>query len=173
MREDTDRERIEKFMSAFGRAAKVEGCVYFTGGACAVLLGWRSKTMDIDLKLAPDQDVLIDAISDLKNRLDMNIEFACPSDFIPELPDWEARSSFIAHHGKLTFRHYDFYSQALSKIERGHAQDLSDVRNMIKDGLIEKDAVLQYFEKIAPRLKRYPAIEPEEFRKRVEDFLKH
>ena len=65
----------------------------------------------------------------LKDRLDVNIELASPDDFIPALPGWQERSTFIAQVGKVTFLHYDFYAQALAKIERGHDFDLSDVRS--------------------------------------------
>lgn len=39
MRELADAAHIEQFMLALGRAAKVEGRVYLTGGATAVLNG--------------------------------------------------------------------------------------------------------------------------------------
>jgi hypothetical protein len=56
MRELVDAERIARLMDALGRAAKEEGRVYFTGGATAVLIGWRTSTVDVDLKLLPEQD---------------------------------------------------------------------------------------------------------------------
>ena len=42
---------------------------------------------------------------------------------------------FIAREGLLSFHHFDFYSQALSKLERGHRKDLEDVQMMISDSL--------------------------------------
>ena len=41
-------------------------------------------------------------------------------------------SPFIVKEGPLAFRHFDLYAQALAKIERGHAQDLVDVREMFR-----------------------------------------
>ena len=74
----------------------------------------------------------------MKEQLAVNIELACPADFIPELPDWRLRSLFIAKHGLIDFYHYDPYSQALPKLERGHARDLADVEDMLRSGLILK-----------------------------------
>jgi hypothetical protein len=68
MRELADAAQIEEFMCALGRAAKVEGRVYLTGGATAVLKGWRASTIDVDIKAIPDQDELLREIPKLKER---------------------------------------------------------------------------------------------------------
>jgi hypothetical protein len=44
MRELANSDRIKRFMRELGRAVKVEGHVYLTGGATAVLYGWRDTT---------------------------------------------------------------------------------------------------------------------------------
>ena len=54
-----------------------------------------------------------------KGRLNINVEFASPDDFIPELPGWQERSRFIVREHSLDYFHYDFYAQCLAKIERG------------------------------------------------------
>jgi hypothetical protein len=123
MRELTGRDSLARFMRALGAAATDTTRVYFTGGATAVLLGWRDTTIDIDLELVPDRDELLRAIARLKDQLQVNVELASPAHFIPPLPGWESRSAFIAQEGRVSFYHYDFYAQALAKIERGHAQD--------------------------------------------------
>ena len=71
----------------------------------------------------------------------MNVELASPDDFIPEVPGWQERSRFIQQEGKLTFFHYDFYAQALAKIERRHTIDEEDNENLQVD---LKDAVSLY-----------------------------
>ena len=102
----------------------------------------------------------------------LNIELACPSDFIPELPGWRERSKFIARHGALDFYHYDPYSQALAKIERGHARDLADVDAMLRAGMVDKELLLALFRDIEPLLIRYPALDPAGFRTSVTEFLR-
>ncbi|MGB7686789.1 MAG: hypothetical protein WBL45_13530 [Solirubrobacterales bacterium] len=54
MRELADSTRIEQFMRELGQAVSVDGRVYLTGGATAVLYGWRDTTIDVDIKLIPD-----------------------------------------------------------------------------------------------------------------------
>src|SRR5215216_1478402 len=137
MREKVSTEAIERFMKALGRAGRAPARIYFVGGVSAVLLGWRETTIDIDLKMVPEANEILRALPDLKERLQINVELASPDDFIPTLPGWEERSGFIAREGEIDFFHYDFYAQALAKIERGHSTDLLDVREMIDRGLVE------------------------------------
>jgi hypothetical protein len=159
-------------MRALGQAAGGEARVYFTGGATAVLHGWRASTVDVDLKFIPERDDIYRAIPELKERLALNVELASPADFIPVRPDWESRSPFIAREGLVSFHHFDPTAQALAKIERGHAQDVEDVRELLTRGLVTRDDLANYFEAIAPTLYRYPAVDPTSFRARVEEALR-
>lgn len=171
MRRPVDADRIQRFMRALGNEAEGETRLYFTGGATAVLLGWRSSTVDVDIKMDPESDRLFRAIPQIKDRLEINVELAAPDQFIPALPGWQERSQFIGREGRLSFYHYDLYSQALSKIQRGHAQDLADVRQMLERGLIDRRDLLRRFEQIDPDLYRFPAIDPAAFRRAVEEFV--
>lgn len=158
-------------MRRLGRRAASPSRIYLTGGATAVLAGWRESTIDVDLAMVPEQDPLFHALRELKEELSINIELASPADFIPELPGWEDRSRYIRSEGPLTFCHYDFYAQALSKIERGHAKDRLDVDRMFALGLVEPGRLRALFEAIEPQLVRYPAIDPRAFRLAVEDAI--
>lgn len=171
MRRLIDRARLSAFMQALGAAADGPLRVYFTGGATAVLEGWRQSTIDIDLTLSPEQGAVLRALPQLKERLEINVELASPAHFIPELPGWEARCRYVGQEGKASFFHYDPHAQALSKIERGHAKDLDDVRAMITTGLVEKQRLAELFLAIEPELYRYPAIDPKAFRRAVEDVV--
>lgn len=155
-------------MTRLADYASTEGRVYFTGGVTALLMEWRSSTIDIDLKMVPEQDALLRALAELKESLEVNIELAAPDHFIPPLPGWEERSQFISRVGRLSYHHYDFYAQALAKIERGHAQDVLDVAAMFDRGLIDRRRLLRYFEQIEPALYRYPALDRGTFRRAVE-----
>jgi len=103
----------------------------------------------------------------------MNVELASPGDFIPEIPGWRDRSTFIAREGKLSCYHYDLAAQALAKLERGHAQDLSDVAEMLARGLVGRQELQARFDEIEPQLYRYPAIDPGSFRRAVERVTHH
>jgi hypothetical protein len=171
MRELTARENLLRFMRALGAAAADDACVYFTGGATAVLLGWRETTIDIDVELVPDRGDLLRAIASLKDELRINVELASPAHFIPPLPGWETRSVFITREGRVSFYHYDFYAQALAKIERSHAQDQADVLTMFREKRVERERLRELFEAIAGELHRYPAINASAFRRAVDDAL--
>ena len=155
-------------MTGLGRSCRGPGRVYLVGGASAVLLGWRATTVDVDIKLDPEPAGAFEAIAELKDALDINVELAAPDQFIPPLPGWRERSPFVERRGRVSFHHYDFYAQALSKIERGHAQDLQDVAALHRLELIEPDELLRLFEAIADQLVRYPALDPSTVRRQVE-----
>lgn len=171
MRDLTNQKKIIEFMRALGLRSRNAARVYFTGGSTAVMHGWRDNTVDIDLRFVPETDELFRALPELKEKLRINIELASPADFIPPLPGWEDRSLFIGREGKLDFYHYDPYSQALAKIERGHSQDILDVESMLRDGLIEAEELLSLFLDIENQLYRYPAIDPPSFARAVRQIV--
>lgn len=168
MRAAVDEPRLREFMRRIAAQAKEQGHIYFTGGASAVLRGWRLATLDVDLAIVPENDRLLRALPDLKEALQINVELASPSDFVPPLPGWQERSPFIAQEGPIAFHHYDFYSQALSKLERGHRKDLADVDLMVRDGLVDPGKLLELFEEVEQDLHRYPAVHPPSLRTAVE-----
>jgi len=170
MRDEVTPELIGLFMREIARAARQDGRVYIAGGASALLRGWRETTVDIDVKLVPDDDALLRAIPDLKERLGINVELASPADFVPALPGWEDRSPFIDRFGIVSFHHFDFYTQCLSKLERAHRKDLDDVAAMVRDGLVQPGKLLEMFRVVEDDLYRYPAIHPPALRARVEAF---
>jgi hypothetical protein len=168
MRERADVERIRSFMRAAGAAATKAGVCYLTGGATAVLVGWRATTIDVDVALEPEQDELLRELPRIKNELGINVELASPRDFIPVPAGWEGRSISVGREGLLSFAHFDPYSQALSKLERGHAHDLEDVTAMLRLGLIEPVRLREVYDEIEPELYRFPAIDAARFRASVE-----
>ena len=172
MRPPVQLEKLQALMYAMGRTVTSPGRVYLTGGATALLHGWRPMTVDVDLKADPEPAGFFEAIAVLKDKLAVNIELASPADFIPELPLWRERSLYIARHGLIDFYHYDPYSQALSKLERGHSRDLTDVDAMLRLGLIGRELLFEQFLRIEAQLIRYPALDPNSFRRTVEVFCK-
>jgi hypothetical protein len=167
MREAVTEPRIRAFMRAIAAEAREPGRVYLTGGASAVLRGWREGTVDVDIKIMPENDRILRAVPEIKERLHINIELASPADFVPPLPGWEDRSPFIAREGVISFHHFDFYTQALAKLERGHRKDLDDVDSMIRDGLVEPKRLAALFEDVESSLYRYPAVDPATLRAAV------
>ncbi len=79
---------------------------------------------------------------------------------------------FVTGEGRLSFYHFDPYSQVLGKLERAHELDLEDVRAMLERDLVDPVLAIAYFEEIEPELFRYPSIDPPAYRRRVEDVLR-
>jgi len=171
MRQKVSAERLAQFMRSLGRGEKILTRVYLVGGATAVLLGWREATIDVDLKMVPESDELLRKLPKLKEDLQLNIELASPDHFVPALPGWEERSTYIGREGAVEFFHYDFYGQALAKIERGHTTDLRDVHEMISRGLVEPVRLLELFSRVEDKLYRYPAIDAKSLRRAVEQLV--
>jgi hypothetical protein len=170
MREAVTEPRLREFMRAIAAEPREAGRIYLTGGASAVLRGWRDSTVDVDLTIVPENDRILRAIPDLKERLHVNVELASPADFVPALPGWEDRSPFIAQERVIAFHHFDFYTQCLSKLERGHRKDQADVEAMVRDGLVDPHRLRELFAQVEESLYRYPAIDAEALRRTVAGF---
>ncbi len=170
MRDETNKDKLEGLMIELGKRVTGPGSIYFAGGATAVLHGWRSMTIDVDLKPDPEPPGLFEALAVLKDELDINVELASPDLFIPPPPGWRERSLFIARQGMIDFYHYDPYGQALSKLQRRHERDLQDVDSMWREGLIRKERLRELFASIRPQLIRYPAIDASSFETAVMEF---
>jgi hypothetical protein len=48
MRRPVDEKRVRDFLHALALSSEQEARVYLTGGATAVLYGWRPTTIDLD-----------------------------------------------------------------------------------------------------------------------------
>lgn len=168
MRRDADAERVRRFARELGRATSVPARLYLVGGASAVLEGWRATTLDIDLRIEPDDDALLREIVRLKERLEVSVELASPLDFLPELPGWRERSPFLFREGAIDVFHLDFSSQALAKLERGFEQDLADISSMVAAGEVDPQALLGLYEQVEAQLFRFPAVDPPSLRAAVE-----
>ena len=168
MRDAADAERIRKVARELGRAVAAGTRMYLTGGATAVLEGWRSTTVDIDVRFEPDSDAALRRIAELKEKLGVSIELASPLDFLPPLEGWRERSRFRFREGNLEVFDFDPYSQALSKLQRGFELDLADVASMVDSGLVEPEGLRRLFAGIEAELFRFPAVDPSRLRAAVE-----
>ena len=171
MRANIDTQKLERLMQLLGREAQGSGCIYFTGGASALLIGWRNSTVDVDLRLDPEPLGIFQAIAKLKQELNINIELASPQDFLPPLPGWRDRSVFIGKQGQISFYHYDFTAQALSKLSRGFDRDIKDIEAMYKQKLFSLNDLRNSFEAITPEIIRFPSLNPDILRSRIEKFI--
>lgn len=171
MREPADAEQVRRLAVELGRVVPPGMKMYLTGGATAVLEGWRASTVDIDVRFEPESDEPLRRIAGLKEELKLNVELASPLDFLPELPGWRERSRFRFREGNLEVFDFDLYSQALSKLERRFPLDLEDVANMIESGELEPKKLLELFEGIEGELFRFPAVSSRALRTSVESLV--
>jgi len=169
MRRPLDPDRLRLVLEALGRACRGPGIAYLTGGATALLEGWRAATVDLDLKLDPEPEGAFAAIARIKEELDVNVELASPDDFLPQLAEWRERSRLVGRFGLLEVRHYDLRAQALAKLARGFERDVADVRAMLDRGLVACAALRLALDEMRPRLERFPRVSGGEIERRLSE----
>lgn len=167
VRRPLDLRYLREVLAALGRACRGPGVAYLTGGATALLEGWRDATVDLDLKFDPEPEGVFAAIARIKEELAVNVELASPDQFLPELADWRAQSPLVDQFGVLEVRHYDLRAQALAKIARGFERDVADVRAMLDRGLVRCAALRLAFDEMRPRLERFPRVSGPELERRL------
>ncbi len=65
MRPPVDAARVRALARELLNAARQPTTMYLTGGATAVIEGWRPSTVDVALRLEPDSDALLRRIADV------------------------------------------------------------------------------------------------------------
>jgi Nucleotidyltransferase of unknown function (DUF6036) len=164
MRQVVDEARLRAFLEELSRSVKHPTRLYLTGGASQMLRGFRDSTVDIDLTLDPEHDDVLRSMVALKESLDVNVELVSPAHFVPALPGWRDRCQFVEEIGKLAVYHFDPYTQALSKIERGHQRDSADVEALVREGIVDPETLRALFREVEAELFRYPAVDPRSLR---------
>ena len=159
MRAPVDRARLQAFLGDLSRAAREPTRLYLTGGASQLLRGLRESTVDVDLTLEPESDELLRSMVELKESLNLNVEIVSPAHFVPALPGWRDRCEFVMQMGKLAVHHFDPYTQALSKLERGHVRDLQDIQALVREGIVDPLRLRSLLAEVQSELFRYPAID--------------
>ncbi len=170
MRPSVDKAAIESFLQHLGRTFRKPARLYLVGGAALVHLGVRPGfTQDIDIQVSgANEGELIVAIQRLIDQMQINVEFASPVDFIPLPSQWEMHAQYVGRYGKIDVFYFDFYSIALSKIERGNSRDIADVKLLIQQGIITLSELDSAYQEVLAQLGkgRYPRITPQRFLER-------
>jgi hypothetical protein len=170
MRPSVDKTAIESFLQQLGRTFRKPGRLYLVGGAALVHAGVRPGfTQDIDIQVSgANEGELIVAIQRLIQQLQINVEFASPADFIPLPSQWEMHAQYVGRYGVVDVFYFDFYSIALSKIERGNSRDIADVELLVQQGIITLNELDAAYREVLAQLGqgRYPRITPQRFSER-------
>ena len=177
MRPNVDRQTIERFLKELGRHFRQEGRLYLVGGAALVHAGIRpgtsATTQDIDLEVGSGD--MYQIINQLKQQLNMNVEFASPGDFIPLPHNWENLSRYVGRYGSIDVFYFDFYSIALSKIERGSARDLQDVALLLQQQVITLPELDSASQEVADQMGKgnYKRLDRDAFLKQYQAIRQH
>jgi hypothetical protein len=156
MRQRVGQQDIERFLTEVGRTRQ-PGRLYLTGGAALVHRGIRpGQTLDIDIQITIDPGTLMTQITQLKHTMNINIEFASPGDFLPLPTHWEARSEFIKRYGQVDAFYFDWYSIALSKMQRANRQDVLDVHLLVRHGCVEVNELDRLFQDVLHKIGHPP-----------------
>ena len=153
-----DARQISEFLDRLGQCYRFPGTVYLVGGSSLLLLAAKESTFDIDLKfqVPPERhSEFIRCLRQLSVEMQLAVEQASPDEFLPLPGGHEDRRRYIGRYGGLEVFHFDLYSVALGKLERGNEKDLVDVIQMVRTGLIDLQALERYFQEILPRLEGY------------------
>lgn len=172
MRRAVTRERLRALMRELARSAPRRGDfrVYLVGGGTAVYLGWRPSSIDVDLY--SEQEAVFRDIQQLKDKLNVNVEFTRPENFVPPLRGSEERHVFIEKLGSVSFFHYDPYAQVFSKIVRGFKRDLEDSHHYFVIGMVEAGKLRSLIQSIPQRtFARYPSLTRRAVEAAVDAFL--
>jgi hypothetical protein len=144
--------------------------IYLVGGGTAVFERWRESSIDADLYA--EQDEIFRDVQGIKERLQLNIEFVRPEDFVPSLAGSEARHVLIETMGRVSFYHYDPYAQLLSKVVRGFARDLADAKAFVTSGMVDLHEFKRLVRGIPESVySKYPRLSAKAVRAAVDDFL--
>jgi hypothetical protein len=157
MRPPIDRLRVHQFLVKLGMEFRHAARMYLVGGTTMVYEGLRDQSLDIDITYEVEDHLdaeFAQTVRRLKDEMQINVEHASPGDFIPLPPGWKDRAKFVGRFGKVEVFHFDLYSTALSKVERGRESDFQDVLALLTSKLIEPAELRAAYENILPRMLR-------------------
>ncbi len=86
---------------------------------------------------------------------------------------WETHAQYVSRYGQIEVFYFDFYSIALSKIERGTTRDIEDIKLLVQQQRINLDELDATYQEVLAQLGkgRYPKITPERFAERYTAIL--
>jgi hypothetical protein len=171
VRERTDRDRLRRFLDELGRRLRRPVRLYLAGGSVLIDLGLRATTLDIDYLADADDPAdlaeLEQLIRVLKNELDVNVEPAGPSDFLPIPRSVLDRSRYVGRHGRLDVYYYHLPSQVIAKVARGLEQDLLDAERLVRAGEVTWADVEATWQEIRASPTGWLRHEPEDVERRL------
>lgn len=77
-------------------------------------------------------------------------------------------AKYVGRYGSIDVFYFDFYSIALSKIERGSTSDINDVMLLVRQGIITLQELDNAYNEVLPRVGKRPynRLDPQKFAER-------
>jgi len=95
-----------------------------------------------------------------------------PEDFVPPLEGSGDRHVFIETIGRVSYYHYDPYSQLLSKVVRGFERDMADAMAFVSSGMVDVERFRSLVWAIPDSAwSKYPQFSPGAVREAIDHFL--
>ena len=118
---------------------------------------------------------MFQTIQQLKQQLNINVEFASPGDFLPLPHNWQSMSRYVGRYGTVEVFYFDFYSLALSKIARANSRDLQDVTLLLQQQVINLSELDQAAHEVASQMGKgnYRRLDPNDFLARYQAIRQH
>lgn len=78
---------------------------------------------------------------------------------------WEVNAQYIGRYGTIDAFYFDFYSIALSKIQRGSTRDINDVRLLLQQHVITLQSLDAAYKEVLPQVGKRPynRLDPKQF----------
>lgn len=153
-----DAASVLDFLQRLGKCYRHAGVLYLVGGSSLLLVAAKQSTADIDLKIEiPNEHhtEFMRCLRQLSLEMRLPIEQASPDEFLPLPLGYQDRRRYIGRYGGLEVFHFDFYSVALGKLQRGNDKDYADVISMVKLGVIDQPSLEGYFQEVLPKVEDY------------------
>lgn len=151
-----DHQDVYSILNLFGEKVPPESRITLLGGSALILLGNSRETIDIDfigddinpselhrliIRIAKENKILLDVVP---------IEH-----FIPLPKDSEERAIHIGQFGNLSVFVADPYSIALSKIDRGLANDYADIEFLLANRHVTLDMLTKIVQSTIAKAGKY------------------
>ena len=100
--------------------------------------------------------------------MQIDVEPVSAEKFIPLPSQWMAQSKWFGRYGTVDVFYFDFYSIALSKIQRGNTRDINDVRLLVQQKIITLQGLDAVYQEVLPQVGNCPYawLDPEHFAER-------
>ncbi len=153
--EQVTKDVLQDFLKKLGERIVSPMSFYLIGGSALILLGATRETIDVDYLVEDLDKNTQNAIQELSDELQLDVEFVPLDEFVPLPAQAKLRHQFIGRYGKVSAFVFDPYSIALSKLDHGFEADLEDIIFLIRRGLVSLSQLEQIVKDAIPQARQF------------------